>query len=164
MTEYWLDTNVFIQARNGPYGFDIAPGFWVALDQMSASGQLASSIMVYNELVDEVEDDLANWAKLRRSSGLFIQPSPRVQAMFSDIATYVHDNSNYTPNQVSRFLNKADPWLIAHAAVASGTVVTMETRVPASSTRVKIPNVCDEFGVRPINTYQMLRELGISLV
>jgi hypothetical protein len=28
MTDYLLDANVFIQAKNLHYGFDFCPGFW----------------------------------------------------------------------------------------------------------------------------------------
>ena len=61
-----------------------------------------------------------------------------------------------------QFLAKADPWLIAHAIASGGKVVTQETRADEASPRVKIPNVCDFFGVESLNMDDMLRELGAS--
>ena len=40
--------------------------------------------------------------------------------------------------------------------------MTMEIAVPSTVLKVKIPNVCDHFDVLCINTYQMIRELGVS--
>ena len=160
MPEFWIDTNVFIQAKDGPYAFDIAPGFWSLLDEMTAEGRIASSSLVYDEL-QKVEDDLAKWARARRrSTGLFIQPDWSTQEAFQKVSNHIQET--YAQNQAREFLGKADPWLIAHAIAGGGKVVTMEVRVPANSQKVKIPNVCDAFGVETLNTYQMLRELGAS--
>ena len=166
MPEFWTDTNVFIQAKDGPYAFDIAPGFWSLLDEMTAEGRIASSSLVYDELLD-IKDkgeltELAEWAKSRKNTGLFIQPDWGTQVEFRRVSEYVQETYAQNQNQMRQFLAKADPWLIAHAIAGGGKVVTMEVRVPANSQKVKIPNVCDAFGVETLNTYQMLRELGAS--
>ena len=161
MPEFWIDTNVLIEVRNGPYGFDIAPGFWTALDELSNRGQIRMSSLVYDELVAGVQDDLALWIKERRHNGLVVEPTATVQAALREIADYV--NGNFAVSRAASFLRGADPWVIAHALVTDGVVVTQEARVPANSTKVKIPNVCTVFRVRSINTYRMLRELGVSL-
>lgn len=54
-------------------------------------------------------------------------------------------------------MDRADPWIIAHAIDKGGAVVTHEQRNPKASSKVKIPNVCEHFGVRCIDVYQMLR-------
>ena len=106
MPDYWLDSNVFIEGRKGPYGFDIAPRFWAVIDEMVAVGRVSSSTLVYHELAD-VQDELAEWAGERRTSGIFVEPDTLVQAGFQQIVEYV--NSHYTNvNQVARFLDKAD--------------------------------------------------------
>ena len=38
MQRFCLDSNVFIQAKNGPYGFDIVPAFWEFLDKKAEEG------------------------------------------------------------------------------------------------------------------------------
>lgn len=161
MPEFWLDSNTFIEANKGPYGFDIAPGFWLLIEQKAEESVVSSSSLVFDELVNDFEDDLADWAKTRKDSNLFADPDELVQESFRLIAEYV--NANYEQNQAFVFLGGADPWLIAHALAYGGQVVTQEVKVSASSKKVKIPNVAEVFGVGCLNTYQMIRQLGASL-
>ncbi len=156
MPRYCLDTNIFIQAQNGPYAMDIVPAFWDWLDQQVNEGNLFSSILVHQEIIAGT-DDLANWARSRNNSGLFESPSPDAQRLFGDISNYAL--SNYEQAEADFFLQAADPWVIAQAQADNAKVVTMEKLVGANSKKVKIPNVCSEFGVDWLNTYQMLREL-----
>ncbi|MEJ2616515.1 MAG: DUF4411 family protein, partial [Ignavibacteriaceae bacterium] len=54
-------------------------------------------------------------------------------------------------------------WVIAHAMKEKATVVTKEEKVTAlSSRRIKIPNVCDNMGIRWINDFQLIEELNIK--
>ncbi|MCH8898554.1 MAG: DUF4411 family protein, partial [Chloroflexi bacterium] len=146
--------------KNGLYGFDLVPGFWRLLDEKAGDGILASPVMVYQELVSEVDDELAQWVRDRRNSGLFVEPDDPVQSAFRDIADYVE--TTYSSGQASAFLSGADPWLIAHAKVYGGKVVTYEKQVASSSTRAKIPNVCVVFEVESIRLLEMLRAMGAS--
>ena len=160
MPDHWLDSNVFIEGKKGPYGFDIAPRFWALLDELIEDGRISCPTMVYGELLD-VQDDLAAWAQERRASGLFVQPPEQVQETYREVLGYVMQR--YPENQARRrFLNRADPWVIAHAIVQGGTVVSLEGRDPSASRQVKVPNVCDHFEVLCVDTYQMLRDLGVS--
>ena len=59
------------------------------------------------------------------------------------------------------FNRGADPWLIAFASVHQLTVVTLEKSEPQSRKDVKIPDVCIGFGVTCIDTFEMLRSLGV---
>lgn len=160
MADYWLDSNVFIEGRKGPYGFDIAPRFWSLIDEMVPVGRVSSSSLVYRELL-EAEPDLFKWVIIRRQSGLFIEPDLGVQEAYREIIRYLLDRYNNNQSR-RRFLEKADPWVIAHAFALGGSVVTLEAKVPDDSQKVKIPNVCDHFNVPCVTTYQMLRELGVS--
>ena len=131
MAEYWLDTNTFIHAKNGPYSFDIAPGFWSLLEQKASEGVIASTTLVYDELVNNFQDELSDWAKAQRASGLFVEPNELVQVTFQQIADYV--TQSYEVNQAAEFLSGADPWVIAHAKAHGGRVVTQEVRVGSNS-------------------------------
>lgn len=159
MPDFWLDSDSFIRAKNTAYGFDIAPGFWEFLDQKAREGIIASSSLVYRELVDEASDDLAEWAKQREKSGLFVEPDAWVQARMREIADYV--KSRYPRHEADAFLKGADPWIIAHAKAYGGTVVTFESRAP-NSKRAKIPDVADYFNVASIDLWDMLRQLRAS--
>jgi predicted nuclease of predicted toxin-antitoxin system len=156
MRRYCLDANVFIQAKNGPYGFDIVPAFWNWLDQQASVGVIFSSTMVYEELY-EGNDDLADWVHDRRNSGFFVEHDANTQRIFQTIADYI--NQNYPPHQAQLFLDRADPWVISLAKAANAIVVTHEARVGDNSSVVKIPNICQQFDVAYMNPYQMMREL-----
>ncbi len=157
MKKYCLDSNVFIQAKNGPYGFDIVPAFWDWIDANVQQGNLITSSEVYKEIV-EGADELADWFKERRKSKLFIAHTIEVQEIYQDIIDYVTSNYEFAYYQL--FLEKADPWVIALAKYDEAIVVTLEVLVAPNSKQVKIPNICRQFGLKFINTYQMLRELN----
>ncbi len=159
MPDFWLDTDSFITPKNGPYGFDIAPGFWTFLEEKADEGVIASSRLVYEELHNGAEDELRQWAEARRDSDLFIEPDAQVQAALQEIADYV--NVRYPLHQAAGFLDGADPWIIAHAKAHGGRVVTFEVRAPHSN-KPKIPDVCDRFGLLTLKIYEVLRELGAS--
>ena len=100
--------------------------------------------------------------EISENTGLFIQPDWSTQAESKRVSEYVRETYAQNQNQMRQFLAKADPWLIAHAIAGGGKVVTQETRAGENSRRVKIPNVCDFFGVESLNMDDMLRELGAS--
>jgi len=156
MGYYWLDASVLIQAHQGPYNFDIAPGFWNALSQGAADGHLRSPDMVFQEI--KPGDELARWVKANKSP-LFVNADQAVQTKFGPIAAHVQ--SSYAPPWVVKFLAGADPWVIAHAQADAGTVVTLENRLRPA--HVKIPIICDKFGIESISTYEMLKRLGVKL-
>ena len=157
---HWLDSNVYIQAKHGPYRFKVFPRFWAFLDEQFTAGTIRSPKMVYDEIVsnEEPHDDLALWLKTRRQNGVCVPSSQSVQVQFRKIADHVM--ANYGEAQVAEFLGGADPWLIAHALDTGGIVVTHESAVRPDAKRILIPNVCAAFGVSCINTYEMLERLN----
>lgn len=61
--QYCLDADIFIQAKNFYYHFDICPGSWDLLDQQI--GTVGSIISVCEEL-ESGNDKLKGWAKIRQ--------------------------------------------------------------------------------------------------
>jgi Domain of unknown function (DUF4411) len=158
---FWLDSNVLIQAHQGYYSFDIAPGFWSSIESHTKNGSLRSPDNVLKEILEGKDTDpLKNWAK-GKGKRLFVLAGKDEQGAVGKITQYVL--GNYPQPQATFFLAKADPWVIAHALVDRGIVVTQETLVGANSLKVKIPNVCNHFKVEWINTYDLLRKLNITL-
>lgn len=157
---YLLDSNTYIQAKNSYYNMTFCPAYWDWLDQQAAQHQVGSISEVYDELVDG-SDSLADWVRSRRSH--FIPTvSPEIQSAMSDIANYVMALPRKPQANIDLFLEKADPWLIACAMVGGHTLVTHEVWQDPNSKKVKIPNICDQFGVRYINTFGLLSELEAS--
>ena len=161
MPDFWLDADTLIQSKNGAYGFDIAPGFWTFLDEKAGEGLIATSTVVYDELVEHSDDELAAWARERQGSGLFVEPGQTVQEYARAIIDHVQ--TAYEASQAAKFLKGADPWIIAHAMGDGGRVVTMEVAVPSNSKKVKIPNICSTFQVDCVPLVRMCRDLGLRL-
>lgn len=155
---FLLDANTYIQAKNQYYDMTFCPAYWECLDREFAKGNLASVIEVYNEL-KESGDELADWVKARKVQFIPIN-SENIQREFAKVATYVASHEKYKPASVDQFLAGADPWIIAAAKVNGATVVTQESLVDANSKKVKIPNICKQFNVRYITTFEMLRQLN----
>lgn len=159
---YLLDANTYIQAKNLHYQMSFCPAYWSWLDQQHESSSLASIRTVYDELA-EGDDKLSEWVKNRKEHFIPVSRDD-IQEKFADVAQYVAKLGGKKQEFIAEFLSKADPWLIATAAVIGGTVVTHEIPVPENSTRVKIPNICDAFDVPYITTFQLLNRLEAQFV
>ena len=165
MIRYLLDTDVFIQAKNLHYGFDICPGFWDWLAQANAQGIVASVEQVKDELLDR-EDGLADWAKAVDKNGKFFLAQTKESVdIYKIIIKWIENNDSfkYSKSSIRKFLSKADPWLIAFAKYNGICIVTHEKAVKGqNSSKVKIPDVCAEFEVECIDPFQMLRREGVQ--
>ncbi len=157
---YLLDANVFIQAKNFHYGFDICPGFWDWLVRANAQGKVYSIEKVGDEL-EVGNDELAAWA-WQLGARFFLRPDMRVVQAFGKVSGWIH-KAGYKSAAISTFLQGADYYLIAHALAHNFIVVTHE--VPASTKRkVKIPDVCIGLGIKYMTPYEMLRREGAKFI
>lgn len=159
---YLLDANSYIQAKNFHYRMGFCPGFWDWLDSSFKKGQLASIFMVYKEL-SEFGDELSNWVKQRPDHFLPVDDE-LTQNIYAAVAEHVMGMKLPKDAEKVRFLNGADPWLVAKAVTTAQTIVTHEVLVPDNSQKIKIPNICKEFGVNYITSYDLLDSLGAQLV
>lgn len=158
---YLLDSNTYIQAKNQYYGMDICPAYWDWLDMQFQQGIIASVDMIGREL-KEGNDELAEWAKARPDH--FIKnDDAETQDVFSNLVQAVMVG-DYNPGNRDNFLAKADPWIIAKAKAIGATVVTHEAIVAPNTKKVKVPNICQQFDVPCLNTFQFLRELNARFV
>jgi len=160
---YLLDANVFIEAKNRYYGFDIVPAFWEWLDQKQENGEIASISAVYNELV-QGNDALSVWVKARKGSGWWLDVADKdVQDKYGEIANWVMASMHFTQAAKDEFLTGADPWLIAKAIVLGVEVVTHESFDEKRKNKVTIPVVCKYFDVVYLDTFELIRSFGDSL-
>ncbi|HED2544468.1 DUF4411 family protein [Raoultella planticola] len=158
---YLLDANTYIQAKNQYYGMDICPAYWDWLDHQFKQGTLASVDMIGRELKDG-NDELAEWAKARPEH--FIKnDDTSTQLIFAEVVQAVMAG-DYNAGNRDNFLAKADPWIIAKAKSIGAVVVTHESFVSLNTKKVKVPNICHQFGVPCLNTFQFLRELNARFV
>lgn len=136
---------------------DFCPGYWDWLEKQFNGGNICSIDNVYVEIV-ESKDTLSSWAKDHKPHFVDIDDDD-TQTVFADVANYVMSLERKTEVEKARFLAKADPWIIAKAVTMGATIVTHEVRVADDSKKVKIPNICDNYGISCINTFELLLKL-----
>lgn len=169
--EYCLDTSVFTEAHRRYYDFDIAPGFWVAIENNIVNGKIVSPMMVKKEIdKGKDKDQLVTWAKDMTGS-LFIEADTQVEENMHIVADFI-ENKYENASEKEQFLRYADPWVIAQAMAYDLIVVTAEIKNPNEPIdkitqkikgQIKIPNVCEKVKIQWIDTFQLLRRLNIKL-
>ena len=156
-----LDANVFIQAHRHYYPFDLAPRFWSSLVQHAENGRLESIDRVKAEL-ERGRDELASWAN-EQFGGAFASTDEEVTVKcYTDIMNWVNGQIQFFDAAKASFAGGADGWLVAYAKAKGRVVVTHEVLNPDIKRRVPIPNVCQAFKVVYVNTFKMMRELGVQ--
>jgi uncharacterized protein DUF4411 len=158
---YLLDANTYIQAKNQYYGMDICPAYWDWLDLQFEQGLIGSVDMIGRELRDG-NDELADWVR-ERPAHFISNDDDETQGVFATIVQSIMDG-DYNTGQRDNFLAKADPWIIAKAKCLEATVVTHESVVSPNARKVKVPNICHQFDVNCINTFQFLRDLQARFI
>ena len=156
--KYCLDANVLIQAWQKYYNPKFCPDYWKILTELGKQDKIFVSELVYEEIT-RTEDDLSKW--LKASKIPINKITEPVTVCLQKIYSTDPIHKNLVDNTKARSL--ADPWVIARALHENATVVTKEEKVTAlNSNRIKIPNVCDNMGIRWINDFQFIDELDIK--
>jgi hypothetical protein len=153
---YILDANVFIDAKNRYYRFDVCPGFWDWLVYAHEKDLLLSVKQVRDELLER-GDKLSLWCKTHRKLFVDTNDGKTFDSMKS-LSAWVAQN--YQPAAQAKFLGDADFALVAFAGAHSHTVVTNE--VFSNGFEVKIPNACKFMEVKPVTPFEMLAELKVK--
>ena len=157
-TIYCLDANVLIQAWQKYYSPKFCPEYWDILNDLGIQGRIFIPEIVQEEIT-RTEDDLSKW--LKESKIPVRKISEQVTKCLQSIYSKNQIHKQLVDNTRNRSL--ADPWLIAHAINENATVVTKENKeTAANSKRVKIPNVCENMGVKWIDDFQFIKEIGIN--
>ena len=159
---FLLDTNIFIEAANKWYPMDIAPGFWDALAAKHHDGLVYTIDEVKREMKDA---NISKWiTALNADDSFVLNHDADSMECYARIMQWVNSNRVYTRANKAAFAGGADGFLVAYAAAHGMAVVTQEALASPGSTQVKIPNLCQQFGVRYISLYQLMRELNVRLV
>lgn len=168
---YILDTNTFITAKNTFYAYDIVPSFWSTLLGMFKTGKVKVIDAVADEIADG-KDDLTEWfgENIKKSADdigdayvIQVKQNGTVLQNYQDIANLVVQNTQYKESEKARFLSRADPWLIAAGKALNATIVTQEVLSGEGTRKVKIPDICQQVGVKYVNLYDMMRAVGIKI-
>ena len=162
---YLLDSDVFITAKNTYYAFDICPGFWDGLLHHHSKQTVFSIDRVRGELLaGRATDDLVRWVREKVSRSFFLPAEDGdVPDKYGEIMLWAQQHSRYYQEAKAKFAASADGWLVAYAGVHGFIVVTNEKPEPDSRRAIKLPDVCQQFNVQYINTFDLLRRLGVKL-
>jgi len=163
---YVLDANVFIEAARRYYAFDIVPSFWNSLHQHADNGVIESIDWVKKELEkgkgkEGEEDELTIWANGSFDHAFCSTDEEDVIKSYGKVVTWVQSQPQYSDAAKADFAKGADGWLVAYAMAKGRTVVTHEVLASDARRNVPIPNVCEPFHIRYVDTFAMLRELGV---
>lgn len=128
---YTLDTNFFIDAARIHFPVEDHSDFWEWLAQLGRQNIIKVASEVYNE-VERGNDPLADWLKNQKEiftqkTSLYIHNLPSVLKRYGSI-------DEATLDQL-----KADPYVIAHALLLQGCVVTGERPNNATAPHNKYP-------------------------
>ncbi|WP_449355241.1 DUF4411 family protein [Virgibacillus natechei] len=160
-SKFLLDANVFIEAYQRYYAFDIAPSFWRILNQLAEDGKVISIDRIKQELMKgDEEDPLCLWARSEFESWFMSTDDSRVFVSYTEIINWVQGQAQFHDYAKSEFASVADSWLIAYAYTYNHTIVTHERHNRDIKKRVLIPNVCRAFNIPYLNTFVMLRKLN----
>ena len=153
---YLLDTGFFIRSRYYyPQNF---PSFWEKMGNAVMGGIVSSTREVRNELerYGGPQEHLLAWMKKNRQ--IFTTPNndelEKVRQIFANkkfqrLLSNKAKNSGYP---------LADPFVIAKAWTVGCCVVTAEMPAIPNSSKIKIPDVCDYFGVAWASPEQFMQQ------
>lgn len=158
-----LDANVFIEACNRYYAFDIVPAFWTKLVDLASDGRVLSIDRVKDELQQPIA--LSNWANGAFRAWFAPTNENDVIQAYAAVMQWAQTQAQYSAAAKAEFANvtNADPWLVAYAQVKGLVVVTHEQPSSSIKRKIPIPNVCAAFGVQFIDSFAMLRGLQVTL-
>jgi predicted nucleic acid-binding protein len=154
-----IDANIFIESAHVRLPHDIFPAFWDALHRALQTGQCVAIAEVKNEIT-KVENPLTKWAK----TAPFVanDDASTIAAMEHVVRAVEAHLPAYRDHAKTKFLDCADPWVIAFCKAHGHTLVTHEVSAPKSLTSVKIPDIAHAVGVTVVGLNGMLRALQIK--
>lgn len=158
---YVIDSSSFIDAKNRYYAFDFAPKFWTSLVDQASKGRVESIDRIKGEL-DKGKDELSEWADSHFLEFFASTDDVDVITEYGKIMNWVNAQSRYFDAAKAEYAEDPDGWLVAYSSVNQRVLVTQEVSDPNSRTKVKIPDVCLPFGVTCIDTFELIRRLGIK--
>ena len=159
---YLLDANVLIDANRDYYPIARVPEFWDWLLEMGRLGRIKIPQEFFDEIIlptppEDQPDPLVEWSKTNKGAIVLDEEADVDLVARVTEQGYASDLTDEEIVKIGR-----DPFLVAYALVdiEGRCVVTTEHSKP-SRTRAnrKLPDVSHDLDVRPINTFELIREL-----
>lgn len=165
---YLLDSNIYINFYDRYYKIDFFPTFWDKLTKI-----LNEKVVIPRIVIDENYQDLwlKDWLSSNYNKSYINQKKYSAEwiEVLRYIATCVLYNDAVLASEKGWAHEKiADAWLIAIAKKENYTIVTDEIRNPNlnrihPSKNAKIPDVCEQLGVRCISMNEFFKEVQLSV-
>lgn len=164
---YLLDANTLIDAKRDYYPIHSVPEFWEWLIFMGTQEYIKIPTEVYEEFSDTqksdgTKDELAMWAERSEVKDALLLNESAEQSLVAKIiyGGYVDNPTDDDLVKIGR-----DPFLISYALKnkENRCVVSTEiSRPKKQGANRKVPDVCRDFSIRCINSFQMFRELNFN--
>ena len=153
---YLLDANVPIDANRDYYPIDRVPEFWEWLVGLGNSGQVKIPQEIYAEVAAGA-DAVAGWLK-EQVNAMRLEEQVSEELVTQVIEQgYAADLNDDELDNIGQ-----DPFLIAFALASpvNRVVVSNENSRPARQRGNRhVPDVCQGFNIRCVNTFALIREL-----
>lgn len=169
LNEYILDANTFITPYKQYYQFDFAPSYWKQFAPAIVKPEIKILSVVYDELV-ATDDELSNWIKSVSNLKKISIADDEIVKNYGKVLNYVRESGFYTERALRNWSDKkiADAWIIAAAMKYEAVIITFEQSVGELSTKnktskVKIPDVAENFGIECQNLFDFIRAMKIKL-
>ncbi|ODS39412.1 MAG: hypothetical protein A7315_11110 [Candidatus Altiarchaeales archaeon WOR_SM1_79] len=165
---YVIDTASLIRIKPEDYPHDIYVGQWSNIENIVKEGRLVSSKIVFEEL-GKRSDDIYEWAKRNRSMfrEITLQQTRLVKQIFNTDNFRALIDSNATEGQADPFIiaialekEKRQSSLFDSNEEIKKIVVTEETINPKHPNKIRIPFVCQHFGIECITLFDFFRREG----
>ena len=165
---YLLDANIYINFYDRYYKREYFPSFWEKLPEILNTYVIIPSIVVSETYHDS---SFKEWLEENYTTDL-LQHEEYVDN-WASIIEHVSSYGYYKKEALNSErgwaqYRIADPWIIAIAKEGNHTIVTEELRNPnlnsnTPSRNAKIPDVCDQLGIRCIDMNSFFREINLRV-
>ena len=160
---FLLDANSIIDAKDKYYAIDRVPEYWEWLLHHAQDGRLKMPFEIFEEVSPgrDKEDPFYVWRKDSATSTALLldeeaDPATVQKVLDEGYGFRLTDNELITIGK--------DPFLIAYALASTDrTVVTSEvSAIKKQRQNRKIPDVCDQFGVKWIDPFALNKALDFK--
>lgn len=160
MIVYVIDTSALIDIKN-IYPIDVFPGVWSNLEKLVKNDRLAAPQEVLFEL-QKRDDELTEWAK--KHNTIFREPTP---TQIDIVRQILVDHESFV--KLGRGEYDADPWVVALAYDLAHTQLAVNgskfdpivvSHEELKGNKIKIPYVCQKYGLKCIKALEMFRNEG----
>jgi len=158
---YLIDANVLVTADKQYYPLDRVPQFWDWLLQQCEAGTVKMPFEIYDEIA-QGNDDLADWIKQQHVRDVLVLDEEVDGGALNHVfeTAYAADLTDTEVDEAGR-----DPFLVAYGCVNDDRViVTKEVSKPSKTRgRRKVPDACDDCGVKWMDDFALYRALDFRI-